>query len=87
MLHLPAFFVWIQGQKTLAAGYDLDEERYLFFEPIVVPELGDVKMPNFTDEFKNNPLYETNYIKTEFSVYFDTFNSIYSILQEILSAK
>jgi len=87
MLHLPAFFVWKQEQKTLAAGYDVDEERYLFFEPMEVPELGAIKMPNFTDEFKNNELYETNYIKIEFCVYFDTFNSIYGILKEILSAK
>jgi hypothetical protein len=87
MLHLPAFFVWKQEHKTLAAGYDIDEERYLFFEPMEVPELGAFKMPNFTDEFKNNQLYETNYIKIEFCVYFDTFNSIYGILKEILSAK
>lgn len=83
MLELPAFFTWRKGERTLAAGYDVDAEQYLFFEPIVVQEWDEFRMPGFTEEFNANPLYETHFIRADYRVYFDNFSALYSILEEI----
>jgi arginine-tRNA-protein transferase len=85
MLRLPAYFSWRQSEKILAAGFDLDEGRFLFFEPIIAHEWDDYRHPMVQQEIASKPHFEKHYIKTEFSVYFDSFSSLYGIIEEILS--
>ncbi len=83
MLELPAFFLWRQGQRQLAAGYDVDEQRYLFFEPVVMHDWDEFRMTGFTEEADANQLYVTHFMRADFRVYFDNFSSLYGILEEI----
>jgi hypothetical protein len=85
MLELPAFFSWKQGEKSYAAGFDLDERRFLFFEPIIASDWDEYRHPNIHDELLRNDLYEPHFIKTESRIYFDNFEMFNGILEELLS--
>jgi leucyl-tRNA---protein transferase len=87
MLALPTFFSWKHGEKTYAAGYDLDEGRFLFFEPVIAHEWDEYRHPNIYDELARNDRYEVHFIKTQSRIFFNSLRAFNRIIEELTSVQ